>query len=89
VKTPTLVSQHKQLRFRNADILHCDGDITGCIWLNNEIYPIKKGYEIHVLLLKTDKSAYIGDRLTELTLTCSNVHIKDLKSEPEHTKEAD
>ena len=77
IKTPNLESQHIQLRFKNAEILHCDGDITGCTWLESEIYPIKKGYEIHMLLLNDANDAYIGDGLAELTLTCSNVHIKE------------
>ena len=89
VKTPTLISQHKQLRFKNADVLHSDGDITGCIWIDSEIYPVKKGYEIHILLLKVDEHTYNIDMALELTFTCSNVQIKDIKTKPVQIIEAD
>ena len=58
---------------RNAVVLKQEpGDNLG--WLHNEIYPVKNGYEFHVLFFQ-----YGSGRLYELICECENVEIRSFK----------
>ena len=53
-------------RFRDTEIIKCDEDLTGAIWLYDEVYPVNGGYEIHALLYKCScRNPVDRDRLQE------------------------
>jgi len=59
-----------EVEFDDCKIIKQDVDLTGLIWLNEEVYFIENLFEIHVLLF--DKNSWTK----ELILSAKNVHFK-------------
>ncbi len=68
-----LAAEHTIFRFVNAEVLKQDGPLEGLTFLYYEVYPIAKGYEIHILLLNDDYDFINSDTLTDLILQCEDV----------------
>lgn len=56
-----------KVRFDNCDIIKQEGAMEEAWWLYDEIYPIKNGYEVHVLLENEQRS------LIEFILTAQGI----------------
>lgn len=66
--------QYKKVIFQNANILERDEPLIGAYWLCEEVYPLEKGYEIHVLL-----SVDLFFEPLYLTLICDDVQYMEEK----------
>lgn len=64
-------------RFKNAVVLKNDGNLDSAIWLYTEVYPIDRGYEIHILLMTMNGDLRTIDSYSDLIIQCSDVEIID------------